>query len=187
MPEITSGNEFTKKTVEIESKGIKQITPEDTAALAKFADQATDEYINATPEMKEETGTTAYVHAQAAAILRNALRDKTHLILSMVKDENNDLRGYSLVTVDQMNENPDNRVLTEFLGVRSSDRGEGIATELLRERIEKLKEVGIRGYTSISRSDAVRVYDRLGVKYEVLPLPSNANFAKDATRIKVQF
>jgi hypothetical protein len=55
----------------------------------------------------------------------------------------------------------------------------------MKQRIKVLKELGIPGYRTISRVDAKKVYDRLGIKYEIEPLPDRSNFAKDAQKLLV--
>jgi predicted N-acetyltransferase YhbS len=186
MPEGGTYPEHPSRPIPIESKSLTEISKKEIDELGDFSDKSINAYIKSVdPDEREELGVTAFVHAQAVATLNDAIRNRTDLNFASTKNEKGEIIGYSLVTFDLNNPDPYNRVKTEFLGVDSENRGKGIATNLMKQRIKVLKELGIPGYRTISRVDAKKVYDRLGIKYEIEPLPDRSNFAKDAQKLLV--
>lgn len=187
MSEGSVNHEQQENPLPIESKSSTQISQEDISDLGAFADKSIDAYIKASdPQVREEIGTDAFVHTQAVSSLNDAKRLGNELNLAVTKDTDGNVIGYSLVTIDMKNPDPYSKVQTEFLGVDTEHRGQGIATKLMKERIRVLKELGIPGYRTISREAAKKVYDRLGIKYDIEPLPDNTNFAKDAQKLFVK-
>lgn len=172
--------------VQLETKSAQDISPQDVEMLGKFVDGETEHYIsNSTGPLREELGTSAFVHAQALATLKDYIRDKKDFSLVVAKNNMGEVTGYSLIGLNLENQEPLKKVNGVFLGVRLEDRKKGIGSELMQKRMEVLKSQGVDGYVSDSRNEMLSLYDRLGIKYKAEPLSKEHNAVGIAKKVTV--
>lgn len=188
MDEASAGIEPLKRTISLEVKSLKEITPEDESTIEKFAKDEKDIFFKTKRDdpRRNELGSALIIHLLARASINDARVMGKDLSLVMAKDPNGQLLGYSMVTLDLANQDPYERATYVYIGVRSDQKRRGIATELMNKRLEVLKGLGIKAYKSDSRNEIMGIYDKLGVKYTAESLPADHLNRDSAKRLTVQ-
>lgn len=162
--------------VNLEVRSEKDVSPEDLRDFDDFVNHEIELYEDAIRQSKKnemaEQGTAAQVHAFAKSVLSDGLRKHQQLSIIFAR-EHGTLVGYSLVSLDPSETDPNKKVRDTYLGVRENKKHKGIGTELLRTQIKTLRGMGITQYTSNSRDEVVSLYDKLGIRYTLEPHPDN--------------
>lgn len=184
--EDSEGETLKLPAVQLESKSVQDISVQDIELFGEFVDSETDHYMNnSAGPLREELGTSAFVHAQALATLKDYIRDKKDFSLVFAKNDKDEVIGYSLIGLNLENTEPLKKVSGVFLGVRLEDRRKGVGLGLLQKRMDLLKDRGVDGYVSDSRNEMLSLYDRLGIRYKAEPLNKEHNAVGIAKKVTV--
>lgn len=112
--------------------------------------------------------TSVGVHIMSKHELYRRVEEKSPLQAVFAENANGDIIGYSIVTFNPSATDPAQKVADTYIGVESANQRQGIGLQLLKIRHAALQRMGIRSYETTAREVARKLYDKLGVSYQVL-------------------
>lgn len=176
--------------IQFEHKSREDMSPDDFAELNKFLSverNKMDEY-----KRSPNADMAIYIqrlyalgnHATGITVLRGEMKTSktplSRLQLILAKNTAREIIGFSFVSINDQEPNPEDKVTFTYLGVGWDYTHVGIATELLKERFDDLRTAGIDTYKTRVWKDSRDLYTKLGIQIEQFD-------PKDKQNVRVTF
>lgn len=177
MSDLISNNEIeSRPTVVLDVKTQREVTAKDLEDINSFRDfqiEVAVKDFDIKSKESNERMEKAYVHVNAAKTIRLSMKDDVPLSIIFARDGDNQLLGYSVVSFNSQAATELEKVSTTFIGVDPNYQNKGIGKMILEKRLSILKSMGIKSYITNVREDALRLYQKLGIRFESRPLEHN--------------
>lgn len=164
--------EVVQPSIRIIERTETTITPEEIQKLDDMVERelTLHEQSGGDPRDREvdARATSAGVHIMSNRDLIRRVEEKSPLQVVFAENANGDIIGYSIVIFDPGATDPTKRVANTYIGVESAHQRQGIGLQLLQTRHAALQRMGIRSYETTAREVVRKLYDKLGVSYQVL-------------------
>jgi hypothetical protein len=182
--------EFGGVLIHFEHKTRADISPDDLTALKKFLkveQNQTNLY-----KQRPTADLAIYIqrlyalgnHSTGITVLQTEMKTSktplSRLQLILAETASQEIIGFSFVCIKDQEANPADKVTFTYLGIGWDYTHKGIAAELLRERFDDLRTIGIHTYKTRVWKDSRDLYTKLGIQIEQFD-------PKDKQNVRVTF